>query len=248
MGAVFTCSLDDGHPSDMKAVELLCKNGINATFYIPIKNCEGLEVLSKSEIRQIGNEFEIGSHTYDHCYLRNLSLKYARYQIVEGKKHLEDIIGRQVTGFCYPGGEYMDVHADLVQAAGFEYARTTLNLCFDAGDRPFEIPTTFQFYPHDRNVYLRNFVKGRNWLKRHEGLRLALKHENWIDRLYALFDHASQHESVFHLWGHSKDIDDLNAWQEFDRFLAHVATKIAPENRLSNEQLSSQSFVSLVPA
>lgn len=248
MDAVFSCSLDDGHPSDMKAVELLRKRGMNATFYIPIKNREEVKVLSESEIRQIGNEFEIGSHTYDHCYLKNLPLKDAHYQVVEGKKQLEDILGRQVTGFCYPGGKYRHEHADLVQSAGFQHARTTMNLCFDTGKRPFEMPTTFQFYPHDRDVYLRNFVKGGNWLKRYEGLRLALKYENWIDRLYALFEHASQHGDVFHLWGHSKDMDELDAWQEFDQFLAYVATSVAPENRLSNAQLATRGFASVTPA
>jgi peptidoglycan/xylan/chitin deacetylase (PgdA/CDA1 family) len=247
MPATFSCSLDDGHPSDRKAVEILSKNDVNATFYIPIRNCEDRQILSKSEIREIGNEFEIGSHTHDHCFLKNLPIEEARYQVIDGKKKLEDMLGRQVSGFCYPGGKYGHKHVELVKDAGFQYARTTMNLCFDTGDRPFEIPTTFQFYPHDRSVYLRNFVKGGNWLKRFNGLRLALQHENWIDRLYALFEHASEHDEVFHLWGHSKDIDELNAWHEFDRFIAHVATKVAPKNRLTNEQLATRGFLSAIP-
>ena len=242
MGAIFSCSLDDGHPSDMKAIALLRKNGVTATFYIPIKNHEGRQVVSKSEIREIGNEFEVGSHTYDHRFLKNLGIKEAQYQVIEGKNRLEDMLGRQVAGFCYPGGKYRPEHADLVQSAGFRYARTTMNLCFDTGEQPFEMPTTFQFYPHGRDVYLRNFVKGGNWLTRQSGLRLALKHENWINRLYALFDYATQHDGVFHLWGHSKDIDELNAWQEFDRFLAYVAKKVAVKDRLNNEQLAVRGF------
>lgn len=247
MDGVFSCSLDDGHPADMKAAELLRKREVNATFYIPIKNREGIKVLPESEIRQIGNEFEIGSHTYDHCYLKNLPIKDAHYQVMEGKKQLEDILGRQVTGFCYPGGKYRREHVDLVQNSGFRYARTTMNLCFDTGNIPFEMPTTFQFYPHDRNVYLRNFVKGGNWLNRHKGLRLALKHENWIDRLYALFEYSLQHGGVFHLWGHSKDIVELNAWPEFDQFLAYVAIRVLPKNRLSNEQLAARYFSTSFP-
>jgi len=244
MSVVFSCSLDDGHPSDMKAVELLGKRGVNATFFIPIKNREGMKVLSEAEIRQIGNDFEIGSHTVDHCFLKYLAPKEAQYQVSEGKERLEDVLGRQVTGFCYPGGKYRPEHTEFVKSAGFQYARTTMNLRFDAGDLPYEMPTSFQFYPHDRNVYLRNFAKGGNWLMRHEGLRLALKHKNWIDRLYALFEHSAQHVSVFHLWGHSKDIDELDAWQEFDRFLAHVATRVAPKDRLTNEQLAARRFLS----
>src|SRR3989442_15889037 len=86
MNGVFTCSIDDGHPSDLKIAELLSKNCLNGTFFIPIKNREGLPVLSKSQIRDIGRQFEIGSHTYDHCYLRNVGVEEAFYQITEGKK------------------------------------------------------------------------------------------------------------------------------------------------------------------
>src|SRR6476661_10407340 len=125
MDTVFSCSLDDGHPSDMKTAEILHKRGMKGTFYIPIRNREGGEVLSNSQIRQIGNEFEVGSHTYDHCYLKNVSLEDARYQVVQGKNHLEDILQRQVTGFCYPGGKYGPEHIKVVQSAGFHYARTT---------------------------------------------------------------------------------------------------------------------------
>jgi hypothetical protein len=52
------------------------------------------------------------------------------------------------------------------------------------------MPTTVQFYPHGRAVYLRNFAASGNRLKRLEGLRLVMRHGDWIDRLYAMFDHA----------------------------------------------------------
>ncbi|HJW57789.1 MAG TPA: polysaccharide deacetylase family protein [Burkholderiaceae bacterium] len=242
MNAVFSCSIDDGHPFDTRAAELLEKNGLNATFFIPIKNRECMKVMTKSEICEIGQRFEIGSHTYDHCFLKDLPISEARRQIYEGKIHLENILGKKVNGFCYPGGKYRSEHADIVASAGFRYARTTVNLCLDAGDRPFEMPTTCQFYPHNRDVYLRNFIKGGNWLRRQKCLRLALQHENWINRLYALFAYSIEYEAVFHLWGHCKDIDELGAWKEFDRFLAHVASLVSPENRLSNEQLATRSF------
>ena len=239
MDAIFSCSIDDGHPFDMKVAEILHKRGIRGTFYIPISNREGMEVLSNYQIRQIGNEFDVGSHTYDHCYLKGIPLSDAWYQITHGKIELEDILQRKVKGFCYPGGKYSRDQINLVQSAGFLYARTTTNLCFNVGNQPFEMPTTIQFYPHTRDIYLRNFVKGAKWLERHEGLRVALKHRHWIERLYALFEHSIENKGIFHLWGHSKDIDDLNAWQEFDEFLAHVATRISIHNRVSNAQLAA---------
>lgn len=242
MGAIFTFSTDDGNPSDLKMAELLGKNGLNGTFYIPITNREGLPVMGKTQLREIGRQFEIGSHTYDHCYLRTVGLMEANRQITEGKKHLEDLLGKSITGFSYPGGKYRNAHTAMVQSAGFEYARTSMNLRFDAGANRFEIPTTIQFYPHSKVVYMRNFIWAGSWAKRTDGLRLVLQHNDWLERLYAIFDYSCRHEAVFHLWAHSDDIDKLGAWNELDRFFAHVAKKIAVQNRLTNQQLAAKEF------
>jgi peptidoglycan/xylan/chitin deacetylase (PgdA/CDA1 family) len=198
--------------------------------------------MSRSQIRDVGRQFEIGSHTYDHCYLKNVDLAEANRQITEGKTQLEDLLGKAIAGFCYPGGKYREAHAAMVQSAGFQYARTTMNLCFDAGHSRFEIPTTIQFYPHPKSVYLRNFVSAGSWPKRVSGLRLALQHDNWIERLYALFDYSCQQEGVFHMWAHSNDIDKLNAWSEVDRFFGYVAEKVTMQNRLDNQLLVSKEF------
>lgn len=242
MSAVFTFSIDDGHPSDLRMAELLDKHGLKATFFIPIKNREGFPVMTGEQIREVGSRFEIGSHTYDHCFLKDTRIEEAHFQITEGKRQLEDILGRRVDGFCYPGGKYRPAHADMVRSAGFRYARTTVNLCFDAGVNPYEMPTTFQFYPHERSVYLRNFTRAGQWAHRHAGLRLALQHKDWIARLHALFDHASEHGRTFHLWTHSKDIDELAAWQQLDRFLAHVAGQVAVQDRIDNGKLAAMYF------
>lgn len=242
MAPVFTCSIDDGHPLDMKVAELLRKHSLNGTFFIPIKNREGFKVLSREQINELGRHFEVGSHTYDHCYLKGVDLWLAYHQINEGKKQLEELLGKEVPGFCYPGGRYRQRDIELVKACGFKYARTTMNLCFDAGSKPYEMPTTIQFYPHCRDVYLRNFIGAGSWLRRCNGLRLAIQYENWRDRLYALFDYACERGSAFHLWGHSKQFDELDAWDELDAFFAHVAKNVAISDRLSNEQLAARSF------
>jgi peptidoglycan/xylan/chitin deacetylase (PgdA/CDA1 family) len=240
MRPVFVCSIDDGHPLDMKTAELLARHGMGGTFFIPIRNCEGDAVLPDADIVELARRFEIGSHTYDHRYLKNVDVWQAYHQINDGKKKLEDLLGTPVNGFCYPGGRYRKRDVDLVRACRFSYARTTMNLRFDAGDQPFEIPTTIQFYPHHRAVYIRNFLGAGNRLQRSDGLRMALWHEDWIKRLYALFDHACEQGGVFHLWGHSKQIEQLRAWDKLDAFLGHVAASIPQVGRLSNEQLAQR--------
>jgi peptidoglycan/xylan/chitin deacetylase (PgdA/CDA1 family) len=61
--ALFTLSIDDGHPLDLKIAELLKRYDIPATFYIPLHNSEGHPVLQTSALCELAKHFEIGSHT-----------------------------------------------------------------------------------------------------------------------------------------------------------------------------------------
>ena len=239
MTTLVTCSIDDGDPCDLRTAELLQKHGIRATFYIPVRNREGHPVLPAGEIRRLAKEFEIGSHTLDHCFLKSMPVDQAHHQIIEGKKQLEDMLGDPIAGFCYPGGKYRQRDVEMVQSAGFRYARTTINLCLDHGRSHYEIPTTCQFYPHRRQVLLRNFVRAGNWVNRADVLRLALRHPDWIVRINAMFDHACRTGGVFHLWAHSRDIEALGAWQQLDRFLERVAASLPPAQRIDNGRLAA---------
>jgi peptidoglycan/xylan/chitin deacetylase (PgdA/CDA1 family) len=242
MGAhiVFTCSIDDGHPLDLKTAELLDKHGLKATFFVPIKNREGLQVMPRERLRDLSQQFEIGSHTYDHCYLRDLDVRRTYYQIAHGKSRLEDLIGNEVAGFCYPGGKYRDKDIALVKACGFRYARTTANLFLDAGRRPFEMPTTVQFYPHRPEVYVRNFIRYGHWIKRGAPLWMLVQEQDWMKRLHRLFDHACEHGGTFHLWGHSKQIEELRAWPQLNAFFGHVASRVGESGRLTNAQVAAR--------
>jgi hypothetical protein len=247
MMPLFTCSIDDGHPSDLKMAELLARHGLHATFFIPIRNREGPPVLAGSDMRALAARFEIGSHTHDHCYLSRISPATALHQIKAGKQRLEDEIGKPAAGFCYPGGEFNTAHAQMVRACGFEYARTTVNLLFDAGDKRFEMPTTIQFYPHRWQVYLRNYLRAGCWNRRTAALRLALRHDDWVQRIFALFDFCCEHGALFHLWAHSMEIDRLDAWSELGSFMAHVAASVPPAGRLTNRQLAWRTWPSAFP-
>ncbi len=235
--AVLSLSVDDGHPLDMRMADLLTKHGVQASFHVPVRNSEGQPVLSQSALRELSQAFEIGSHTLEHRFLAHLELHEALRQITNGKRALQDILGRPVHGFCYPGGKYRAVHCGMVQAAGFRYARTTQNLRLDVGHQPIEVPTTLQFYPHSRTVLIRNFLSQSHWQARWPALQLLLQEAHWLDRLRRLFAWTVRHGGVFHLWCHSIDIDRLGLWQALDRFLAEAVEWIPASRRLNNLQL-----------
>ena len=84
--AIFTLSVDDGHPLDMRMADILLKHELQATFYVPVKNCEGHPVLRPPALRELSTNFEIGSHTLSHKFLKNIQIVEALYQINSGKK------------------------------------------------------------------------------------------------------------------------------------------------------------------
>ncbi len=239
---IFSCSVDDGNPADMRLAQCFSRHGIAATFYLPITNMEGLPVLHGAQMRELAQGFEIGSHTHDHCFLTRLDDQQAQWQIEQGKLALEQMLGQNVAGFCYPGGKYRSAHVQMVRAAGFDYARTTRNLELGPGASRFELATSCQFYAHRRTVYLRNFIRGGRWLRRAPLLLEGLRQHEWQSRLYAMFEQALVRGGVFHLWLHSIDIERLQAWAALDGFLRQVSSAVPPAQRWTNARLAADYF------
>ncbi len=250
-GLRVTLSIDDGHPLDLRTAALLDRYGLRATFYLPLANREGPPVLAPSQMRALAQGFEIGSHTLSHRFLAGLDERSAWREISAGKRALEDVIGLPVYGFCYPGGRYRPLHVRQVQAAGFRFARTTQNLCLNAGQRRFEMPTSAQFYPHPRAVWLRNFLSQRGRIARAPALLTVLCEAGWLARLHGLLALAQARGGVFHLWWHSLDIERLGLWTELAHFLAALAAKVPSAQRLANGDVFSDAVsavVSMPPA
>ncbi len=232
---VLTTSWDDGHPLDLRLAELLGRYDCPSTFYVPNSNLEGLPVLSASEIRELlSMGFEIGSHTLDHCYLTSVEPLVAAAQINNGKRLLEDIIGQSVDGFCYPGGRYAPEHVNMVRSAGFAYARTTENFRLDSGMDPFRIPVTIQCYSHTRIVYMRNFANYGGWGTRWRPVRTFVGRGTFLARLKRGLDLAYESGGVFHLWGHSWELERMNLWSTLDAFLQYAVARVPRDRRLCN--------------
>src|SRR6202035_2725014 len=113
-----TISVDDGHVTDFRPAGLLKRYGLQATFYIPARNPER-SVMNASQIRELASTFEIGAHTLNHAPLKSLPDSQAWMEISEGKRWLEDTIGKPALSFCYPRGKFNGSTPALVKRAGF---------------------------------------------------------------------------------------------------------------------------------
>lgn len=234
MSLMFTTSWDDGHPLDLRLADLLARHGFKGTFYVPRTNREGRPVLDTAQLRQLAAGFEVGGHTLDHVRLDSLALEDARRQIGDGKLRLEDELGARVVGFCYPGGKHGRAIRRLVREAGFGYARTVENLCLDGSGDPYRLPTTLQFYPHRSTTLIKNFARGHRTARRGATLLAALRAGTFEQQLLVLLDRARRHGGMFHLWGHSWEIDAMQLWGALERFLEVARSLVPAASRVDN--------------
>lgn len=87
-------------------------------------------MMTSDQVRWVASEgIEIGAHTINHPILTELELDQARYEILEGKRQLEGILGKSVQWFAYPNGkrgiDYDVTHRALIEELGFEGAVST---------------------------------------------------------------------------------------------------------------------------
>jgi peptidoglycan/xylan/chitin deacetylase (PgdA/CDA1 family) len=234
---IVTTSWDDGHPLDARLADVLSRHGFRATFYVPVSNREGLPVMPPADLRRLDQGFEIGSHTIDHCYLSSVGAVEARRQVRGGKEQIEQILGHEVSGFSYPGGHHTAEHRHLVIESGFEYARTTSDFHRTSPVDPFITPTTIQFYPHTRDVYVRHFISRGGWRERTGLFRVAMRPGDFMSRLRGMLDHVCVRGGVFHLWGHSQELERFDGWRHLETLLSYAAERVPVEARLSNGEV-----------
>jgi peptidoglycan/xylan/chitin deacetylase (PgdA/CDA1 family) len=216
---VVTTSWDDGHVLDRRVGELLARHRLSGTFYIAPRNREipAARRLDGRGIVELAERYEIGGHTLTHQRLTDLDPAAARHEIEAGKHELEDLLGRGLTSFCYPYGAYHAGHLSLAARAGFTLARTVRRFRVAAGPRPFETPTTVHAYRHMRDAAPAARLAG--W----RPARAVRYWRCWDDLAIAAFERARRDGGVYHLWGHSWEVDRYGDWGRLERVLEHVA-------------------------
>jgi peptidoglycan-N-acetylglucosamine deacetylase len=217
-----TTSWDDGHPLDLRVAELLDKYGLPATFYLPLVSKNPL--LAHSQIREIRKKYEIGAHTITHCDLSRVDDRVARKEIAGCKEQLEQIIDAPCTAFCFPYGHFRRKHIKYVLEAGYRTARTTELMSTEVPrvrDGVAILATTAQAVPSTFGVYERNALKRLRLANLLRCLRYGTS--DWVKITEALLTHMVKKGGVFHLWGHSWEVNDRAQWANVERAFALLA-------------------------
>lgn len=229
MKALITTSWDDGHPLDLRVADLLQRYGLTGTFYIPAETER--PTLTPCQVRELATTFEVGAHTVRHVDLLRVADEIAQSEIAGSKAWVEDATGTRCELFCFPKGHFSRRHITMVRQAGFQGARTveqTSLLPARLVDQLWLMPTTVQAYRLPPAALTRNWTKRRalgnawNWVRFGRTL-------DWLDLTRRLVDAVSETGGVFHLWGHSWEIDEYDDWERLEeafRLLGEFARSI----------------------
>jgi peptidoglycan-N-acetylglucosamine deacetylase len=239
MGSVayITTSWDDGHAMDLRVAGLLAKYGIAGTFYVPA--AMERETMSAAQLRELTPHFEIGAHTLGHVDLTGVADRMAWQEIVGSKAWVEDRTGVQCDCFCPPIGRHHNRHIAMMRKAGYLGVRSAELLSLDF-PRPqagiLVMPTTVQAFPHHFLAFARNTIKRMAWPNLWRYIVGGCARE-WPLIAESILGDAIAHGGVFHLWGHSWELQDHNQWQRLEDVLSFMGGLLRQAPSVSNGQL-----------
>jgi len=209
---IVTTSWDDGSVFDLKVAELLSKYGMKGTFYIP--RSLFAHPLERHDIVAIDKNFEIGSHTLNHVELTEVSLSEVKKEVKGSKTYLEELLGHEVPMFCYPNDKYNRNIKRIVKETGFRAARTANSGGFDLPRDPYEWHTTMPATNGSPLAALGICLRNRLFFK---------TLTDWETRARRLFDKALEVGGVYHIWGHSLELELNLEWAKLERVLDYIS-------------------------
>jgi hypothetical protein len=233
-----TTSWDDGHPSDLRVAALLTKRGLRGTFYVPMT--AETSTMTAAQIRELHSAFEIGAHTIHHAVLTELTKEGAWREIAGSKSWLEDTIGRPCRMFCPPKGAFSRPHLEMIRRAGFVGLRTVELASLDLPRRRAGLalmPTTVQAYPHGLAAFARNAVKRMAFANLWRFVAHG-RSGDWPQLARSLLGQAIESGGVFHLWGHSWELQDASQWRRLDDVLQFMRDVAGDAPILTNGQVA----------
>lgn len=209
-----TFSFDDGVTQDIRAIEILDKYNLKATFNLnssllgmtnqlnlkngPVRHDKVLP----SDVRDIYKNHEVAVHTLTHPNLTNHPNEVVTWQVEQDRLALEFLTGKPVIGMAYPcGGVNNDnrVANVIKETTGVFYCRTITS------SESFEPQSNL--YRFNPTVYYVNV-------------------ERMFDLGRQFIDLKTDSPAIYYIWGHTYEMDDgIISWEKFEEFCALMSNK-----------------------
>jgi hypothetical protein len=87
------------------------------------------------------------------------------------------------------------------------------------------MPTTLQVFPHVRLTYFKNATRARSLEAWQSCLVQMPRLGNWIELGKTLFDAVLENGGIWHLFGHSWEIENLGLWDDLCQLLDYVCRR-----------------------
>lgn len=208
-----TFSYDDGVTQDRRLVELFNKYGVRCTFNLN-SGCFGKtgiawgdfvretthNKIEKSEVADLYQGHEVAVHTVSHPNLCHLGKDAIRYEVMEDRKVLEQLVGYPVTGMAYPYGTYDGTTIETLRECGICYSRTVVST------RLLGVPRDFM-----------------TW---HPTCHFG---DEGMEDLISVFledTKASEencYQKLLYIWGHSYELDGYDTWGKMEETLQRLS-------------------------
>jgi peptidoglycan/xylan/chitin deacetylase (PgdA/CDA1 family) len=138
---------------------------------------------------------------------------------VGSKRELEQLLGHDVPMFCYPRGAYNAALEQAVAEAGFTAARTVRPYHTVPSESWFSMHTTLHAHPTHANYAFRlALANNPSWA-------LKVTSRDWTKVAKRTLDDVAKHGGVWHLWGHSWELEQHGQWEALEAMLKAAAGK-----------------------
>jgi peptidoglycan/xylan/chitin deacetylase (PgdA/CDA1 family) len=235
-----TTSWDDEDRSGLKVADVLNRHGLCGTFYVPTGRLGRDPFFTAADLRTLSVAgFEIGAHTVSHAILTEVAPEELVHEVGDCKVALQQILGTEVTMFCYPKGRFNAEVVCAVDHAGYRGARGTQMLISSTAFDCFAIPTTVQAYPHRRSNYVRNLIRLGAFGALVQSVPDLIGFDGWLELGKKTFDRVLRQGGVWHLYGHPWEIEKLGLWGQLEEMLQYVSNRSGVQYVTNGQLLES---------
>jgi hypothetical protein len=98
------------------------------------------------------------------------------------------------------------------------------------------MPATVQAYPHSSTAYIRNLARAHNVPGLLRFMTTLCRFESWVELGKQLLREVLEQGGIWHLYGNSWEIDELNLWPDLRELHDHVSYREGMRY-LNNDQL-----------
>ncbi len=208
-----TFSFDDGVTQDIRAIEILDKYNLKATFNLNsmLLGLTGKLVaynppvihnkVLRSKVKEVYKGHEVAVHTLVHPNLTTLPEEAIIYQVEKDRLELSDLVGYEVVGMAYPcGGVNNDDRvAEIIKNnTGVKFCRTI---------------TSTRNYDLQENYY--RFNPSTYYIEE--------DFEQVVDKFLELKTDKPQ---LLYIWGHTYEMDTKYiSWEKFERIAKKLSNR-----------------------